>query len=169
MEKARARDKAGVLSYSVPSATSAATTTATATAVAAPASSTPASSAARPAATAATAALRHWTRFVHHERAAQEILTVANSDRALPFGVILKVDKTETARLAGEAIANNLNRVSTETRSCQPVLQFCFGGLVRQIPYKQSFQKSSLGPNCRFKDSGHSQSTPGGFPSATVP
>ena len=141
-------DKAGALSRSV-SAPAASTAAATATSVTATATSSAATSAtARTAAAAtATAAFRHGTRFIHNQSAAEEILPVAHGDGTLCFAVVFEIDKSKTARLAGEAIPNDLDRVGTETRACEPILQLCFGGLVGQVSNKQSFQRSSFGPN----------------------
>ena len=140
-------DKAGALSHLV-SAPAASTTAATATSVTATAASSPTTSAtARTAAAATTPAFRHGTRFIHHQSAAEEILPVAHGDGTLCFAVVFEIDKSETARLAGEAIPNDLDRVGTETRAREPILQLCFGGLVGQVSNKQSFQRSSFGPN----------------------
>ena len=139
-------DKAGALSYLVPA--SAAATAAASTPVAATATSTAATSAtARTAAATTTAAFRHGTRFIHYQGAAEEILPIAHRDGTLRFAVVFEIDKSETARLAREAIANNLDRVGAETRASEPILQLCFGGLVGQVSNKQSFQRSSFGPN----------------------
>ncbi|MGC1386178.1 MAG: hypothetical protein WA823_20570 [Candidatus Acidiferrales bacterium] len=45
------------------------------------------------------------TRFVDHQRAAQEILSVEGFDRFFGFGIIRELRKTKPARLAGETVA----------------------------------------------------------------
>lgn len=99
-------------SNSVPAAASAATTTASPTAIAATSSPSAAATTtpwSTPTATAAT--LRNRSCFVYHQCAPEEILPIAGSDGPVGFGVVFKVDKTESARFAGEAVANKLHGV----------------------------------------------------------
>ena len=58
---------------------------------------------------ASTAPFAHRSRFVHHERSAQEILTVAVLNGAIGFLIVAELGKSETARIARELIPNNLH------------------------------------------------------------
>src|SRR5579862_5443255 len=63
-----------------------------------------------PAAAAASSsgfARRHGTRFVDHQRPAHHFLAVATVDGLLRGGVIVDLDETEAAGLAGKAIAHD--------------------------------------------------------------
>jgi hypothetical protein len=55
------------------------------------------------------------TRLIHDQRAAQEILAVKRFDRFICFGVVANLGETETARLPGETIAQQRERIRLDT------------------------------------------------------
>jgi len=98
-------------------ATSAATTTAAATVW-------------TPAATAAsTFAL--WTSFIHDQSPAKEFLAVQCRDGLFGFRVILDFRKAKPARLPGETIAKQSERIGLNTRFRKQRLHFLFRSLER--------------------------------------
>jgi hypothetical protein len=134
-------------------ATATASTTTAAPAVSTSASTTAATtartatttSAAAATGTAATA-FAHRPSFIHHQRTAQKILAIAGLNGAFRLFVIAEFREAESARLTGEFIADDLNRIGLESVPSEPILQLGLTGLVRKVAYKQFFQGSSFGP-----------------------
>jgi hypothetical protein len=99
-----------------------------------------------PSAAAPTAAFAHGASLVHHQRAAQEILAVAGLHGSICFFIISKLREPESARFAGELVANDLHRIRLKPGLGEPVLQLCLTRLVWKVAYKQFFQGSSFWP-----------------------
>jgi hypothetical protein len=88
--------------------TAAATTTSAVTAAAATTTSAVAGTTTT-APSAATFTL--WTRFVDHQRAAEEIFAVESGDHLFGFGVVANFRETKTARLPRETVAKQGERI----------------------------------------------------------
>jgi hypothetical protein len=131
----------------------AATTTAAASSVSTFASPTP-TAAATWAATAATttaarstsSTLAHWARLVYHQRTAKKVLAIAGLNRAITLFVIAKLRESESTRLTGKLVADDLDRIRLESGSREPILQLGLTGLIWKVAYEQFFQGSSLWP-----------------------
>jgi hypothetical protein len=110
---------------------SAATTTAVtaASATAAPSATTAATTVAASTACAATFTLR--TGFVHDERAAEKFLAIQSRDGLFGFGVIFDFRETKTARLPGETIAKQSERIGLYASFRKQRSYFLFSSLER--------------------------------------
>lgn len=95
---------------------------------------------------ASASALAHGTRFIDYQRPTQKILAIAILHCAVRLFVVTKFRKSETARVAGELIPNNLHGIGVKTGPREPILKLCFTGLVGKVAYKQFFQGDSFGP-----------------------
>ena len=113
-------------------ATEAATTAATAAATeAATAAPTTAATAAATAASAAALLLR--TRFIDHEVAPTEVLSVHRIDRAVSFFIVCDFDEGKPTRLAREPIANEVNCRGIDTSLREKIMERIFRSGKRKI------------------------------------
>ncbi len=111
------------------------------------AASAAAASVGRTTASASTAAtLAHGPGFVHHQRTAEEILAIAGLNGAVGFFIIAELGESEPARIAGEFVANDLNRIGMKTGAGKPVLQLGLTGLIGKVAYEKFLQGDSFGP-----------------------
>jgi hypothetical protein len=67
-----------------------------------------------PSTASATTAFAHGTRFVHHQRPAEKVLAIAVLHGAVRLFIVAELREAEAARVAGEFIADDLNRVGVE-------------------------------------------------------
>jgi uncharacterized C2H2 Zn-finger protein len=128
---------------------SAASTAATPAVAAAPATTTAASRAAPATATAATFTLR--ASLVHHNFAALEILAVQRSDGFFRFAVLIDLNKSETSKLAGEAISNKRDSSRRDPVLREQRLHILFRRLKRKIAHIQFLHWLLLRPRGRTK------------------
>src|SRR5271167_3764166 len=85
--------------------------------IAATASATAAASATvRATATTTTSTFAHRSRFIHHQRPTHEFLAVAGLDRPFRGCVVRELGESKAARLTGEFIANDLDRIGMNRR-----------------------------------------------------
>jgi hypothetical protein len=84
-------------------------------------------------ATAAALGLR--PRFVYDQVSAAEILTVQRIHGAIGFFVVVDFNKRESARLAGETIANQIYRRRTDTRLRKKIMQLILRRGERKISH----------------------------------
>src|SRR5262249_61255121 len=63
------------------------------------------------------------TRFIDHQVAPAEVLSVHRIDRAIRFFVICNFDEGESARLAGEPVANQINCRGIDASLCEKIMQ----------------------------------------------
>src|SRR5690606_18889992 len=117
-------------------ATAAATvsTVAAATATAAAVAAATTAAAAAVAATTAAAAVIAGLCFVHHERAALELLPVERRHRCLRLAAVVDFDEAEAARAAGLAIHHDL-RGAQFAMGPESVGQVLVGRVVAEIAY----------------------------------
>jgi len=63
----------------------------------------------------ASAAILLWPRFIDHESTTKELLSIEGRDHFFRFGIIANLGKAEPARLAGEAVAKQSQRIRLDT------------------------------------------------------
>lgn len=91
-----------------------------------------------------TGIARVWPRLVHYQSPAHELPAVAVLDRSLCFFVSLDFYETKTTRFTGKVIANYVDLGDRYTRLGEPLLQFGFARLKRDVSNKQLFQGIGL-------------------------
>jgi hypothetical protein len=69
--------------------------------------------------TSAPAAFALRTRFVYDERPAEKFLAVQRRDCFFGFGVVMNLGETKPARLAGETVAKQRQRVRLHPDLCK--------------------------------------------------
>jgi len=115
-------------------ATVAAITAAPAIAAVAAASTATATSVTVPAASATTAAaFCLGTRFIHHEVSPAEVLPVQGINRAIRIFVSVDFDERETARLARETVADEIDARGRYTDLRKPLVELIFRRGERKI------------------------------------
>jgi hypothetical protein len=72
-----------------------------------------------------------WTRFVHHQRPAEEFLSIQCRDGLFGFGVIFYFREAKPARLSGETITKQSERIGLHARFRKQRLHFLFSSLER--------------------------------------
>jgi hypothetical protein len=102
---------------------------------AAAATSTAATVAATTASAASTFALR--ASLIHDQRAAEKFLSIQRRDRLFGFRVVFDFREAKPARLAGEAIAKQSERIGLHARFGKKRCHFLFRSLKRQITHVQ--------------------------------
>src|SRR5580700_1402911 len=107
------------------------------TAAPATASATMTSAVASASATTTASALALRTGFIHHQRAAKEILAVQRLNRLFRFRIVSDFREAESARLPGKTIAQKRERIRlhSDFRKQRRYLLFC--SLERQISHVQ--------------------------------
>jgi hypothetical protein len=78
----------------------------------------------------ASAAFTHRPGFVDHKRAAQKLLAIAVLNGPVCFLIVGKIRKSETARLTGELVTDDLHGIGLKSGLREPILQFRFAGLI---------------------------------------
>jgi hypothetical protein len=130
--RAKSGDRLAVATVSAAVTSITATTTAASAATTTAMAAAPATTAATvwtPTAAATTFALR--TSFIHDQRPAEEFLAVQCRDGLFSFRVILDFRKAKPARLAGETIAEQSERIGLNARFRKKSLNFLFRSLER--------------------------------------
>jgi len=84
-------------------------------------------------ATTATALLLR-ARFIDHQIAATEVLTVQRIHRAVGFFIVGNFDESKTARLSRETITNQIDCGRVDTRLREKFMKRIFRGGKRKIP-----------------------------------
>jgi hypothetical protein len=108
-----------------------------------------------------------WTRFIHYQRAAQKILAVERFDRFVCFGVVANFSETESARLAGETIAQQRERIWLHTNLRKQRRYLLFRSLERQIPDIQFLHGRSPFASGTYSGAKHEAEETGTRPQAT--
>jgi len=85
-----------------------------------------------PATTAAALLLR--TRFINHQIAATEVLTVQRIHRAVGFFIVGNFDESKTAGLSRETITNQIDCGRVDTRLREKFMKRILRGGKRKIP-----------------------------------
>jgi hypothetical protein len=77
-------------------------------------------------AAASTAALGLWPRFVHDEVSPTEVLTVQRINCAIRVFVVAHLDESESTRLPGKSITNQIDARGCDTDLREPLVELIF-------------------------------------------
>jgi hypothetical protein len=118
---------------------------------------------------ARTAAFTLRACFIHHQRAAQKILSVERFDGFVCFGVVANFSETETAWLSRETIAQKRERIRLHANFRKQRRYLLFRGLERQITHIQFLHGRSPFASGKFTGAKHEAEETGNRPRGQRP
>lgn len=82
--------------------------------------------------------------FADHQSAAEELLAVENQHRSYGFFIVANLDEAETTRLAGIAVADDVDIIHTKALLPKPLPQVFFACAEGQVAHVESLHKRAL-------------------------